>query len=89
VPALNPGGQNWFGVQNRSSFGVQIRIKLIIEIFVQWSVSDWVSAIRHIVNSVVGCHNIKESVMKKLHAIVSFGVALLPVPGRIGVSQSG
>jgi len=48
------------------------------------------SAMLHIVNSMLStCLNIKESVMKKLHEVVSFGVALVPVPGRIGASQSG
>ncbi len=49
----------------------------------QWSVSNWVSAMSHFLKRVVsGCLNLKEYAMKKLHAIVSFGVALLPVPGR-------
>lgn len=78
------------GHQNRSDFGVGIRVRLVIEISVQWSVSNWLLAMLLIVSSVVaGCVNIKETVMKQLHNIVSFGAALLPVPGKIGASQSG
>ena len=82
--------QKEFGHDYRSSFGVQVRIKLIIGVSVQWSVSNWVSAMLYIVNSIVfACLNIKETVMNKLHAIVSSGVALLPVPGWIDASQFG
>ena len=50
----------------------------------------WVSAILDFLNSVArGCLNIKEYFMKKLHAMVLPGVALLPVPGRVDESQPG
>lgn len=56
----------------------------------RWSVDAWVLAMGRFLNSVVSAYlTIKEFVMKKLHAIVLFGVALLPVPGRAGANQPG
>ena len=52
--------------------------------FPLWALAQFVLAI---LLSMV--RQLKECVMKKLHEIMSFGVALLLVPGRIGESQFG
>jgi hypothetical protein len=63
-----------------SSFGLQIRIKLVIWISVHWSVNYWVAVLRHVVRSfVTKCQTMKEVAMKLLYAMVITGVTLLPV----------
>ena len=82
--------ESWFGHKNRSVLGVQVQFECVIKISVLWSVVNWVLAMKHFLNSVVSAYlTIKEYVMKKLHAIVSVGVALLPVPGRADANQPG
>ena len=55
-----------------------------------WSVTFPLLALTEAVKMVkAGIHQLKESVMSKLHEIVLFGVALLTVPGRIDESQFG
>jgi len=79
-----------FGLEDRSVLGVQVQFECVIKISVLWSVGTCVLAMGRFLNSVVSAYlTIKEFVMKKLHAIVSFGVALLPVPGRADAEQSG
>lgn len=72
-----------------SGLGFRVKFVCVIEISVQWSVGSLATAIRWLIYTASAVLNSKEFVMKKLNAIVMFGVALLPVPGKIGESQFG
>jgi hypothetical protein len=65
-----------------SILGVQVRVKIAIDISVRWSVDLWArvlgGCIRAAVSSTV---NLKEILMYNLNAMVLLGAALLPVPG--------
>lgn len=59
-----------------------MQFKCVVEISVRWSGEALASALSRILKMVVSpCLTAKEVVMSKLHEIVSFGAALLPVPG--------
>ena len=76
--------------RNRSVLGVQVKVKIVVEISVLWSVTFPLLALTETVKMVKsGIRQLKESVMSKLHELVLFGVALLSVPGRIDESQFG
>lgn len=76
--------------QNRSDLGVQVKITIVIEIYVRWSVKFPITALASLVSNVLSVvRQMKEVVMSNLHAMVLVGVALLSVPGRIDESQFG
>jgi len=62
-------------------FGLQVRIKLIVEISVWLGVIHPLGALVGIVRSIVNCvSEIKEKIMTALHEIVLFVATLLPAP---------
>lgn len=67
-----------------------MQVKIIVEISVWWSVTFPIVALVIFVKvNMPKSRWFKETAMPKLHEMVMFGVALLPVPGRIGQHQFG
>ncbi len=76
--------------RNRSDLGAQVKIKIVVEFSVLWSVIFPLMVLIHFVKTNLSIvHQHKEIVMSKLHVMVLFGVALLSVPGRTGVNRFG
>jgi len=70
--------------RNRSDLGVQIKVNIVVEISVLWSVTFPLMALTRFVKTVLSTiHQFKEFVMSKLHEMVLFGVALLSDLGEL------
>lgn len=65
-----------------SILGFQVRVKIVIDISVRWSVDLWAKVLFGCVKAIVSSAvNLKEILMIILNAMVLLGAALLPVPG--------
>jgi hypothetical protein len=74
--------------ENTSILGFQVRVKIVIDISVRWSVDLWAKVLFGCFNAVVSSTlNFKETLMNTLTEIVLFGAALLPVPGWLALHQ--